>query len=402
MSENKSGSKTGKKSSRVKQITNKIVETLSRKKENNPHYSSERIRKLKAVFNIVIGKRSNGKTFDWKTDLLRGYAADRRYRGVYIRRKDTEVLPKNIAPLFELPTEDAITGEPVPQIVDIFEGEFNSYEYKNRAFTLVLRSEETGEVIKRDTQPFCFTCALATWENRKGVDVGEVRSICFDEFMTREPYLRDEFVKFMNVLSSFIRDRDTATIWMLANTVNKYCPYFEEMGLNQVDTMEPGTIQLYRMGAEGQTTIAVEMCASDEGSKKVEKYFAFDNPQLEMITSGSWEIALYPHCPCEMTKEDIVHRFYVLFNNKVIAGDIMQDEDYLFILYHYHHPEREFTKDDILYLPTNDGLINHCKHISDTPTEVHKLIYHLIKTEREFYASNEVGEVIRNWKINVA
>lgn len=394
----KSGSKTG----RLKQITNKIVETLARKQEQNPHYSSERIRKLKAVFNIVIGKRSNGKTFDWKTDLLRGYAKDRRYRGVYIRRKDTEVLPKNIAPLFELPLTDAITGEPVPQISDIFEGEFNSYEYKNRAFTLVLRSEDTGEVIKRDSQPFCFTCALATWENRKGVDVGEVRSICFDEFMTREPYLRDEFVKFMNVLSSFIRDRDTATIWMLANTVNKYCPYFEEMGLNQVDTMEPGSIQLYRMGAEGQTTIAVEMCSSDEGSKKVEKYFAFDNPQLEMITSGSWEIALYPHCPCEMTKEDIVHRFYIIFNNKVIAGDIMQDEDYLFILYHYHKPDREFTKDDILYLPTNDGYLNHCKHISDTPTEVHKLIYHLIKTEREFYASNEVGEVVRNWKINVA
>ncbi|MBO5810079.1 MAG: phage DNA encapsidation protein [Bacteroidales bacterium] len=394
--------KTGSKTGRLKQITNKIVETLQKKQENNPHYSSERIRKLRAVFNIVIGKRSNGKTFDWKTDLLRGYAKDRRYRGVYIRRKDTEVLPKNIAPLFELPTVDAITGEPVPQISDIFEGEFNSYEYKNRAFTLVLRDEETGEVVKRDSQPFCFTCALATWENRKGVDVGEVRSICFDEFMTREPYLRDEFVKFMNVLSSFIRDRDTATIWMLANTVNKYCPYFEEMGLTQVDTMEPGSIQLYRMGAEGQTTIAVEMCASDEGSKKVEKYFAFDNPQLEMITSGSWEIALYPHCPCEMTKEDIVHRFYILFNNKVIAGDIMQDDDYLFILYHYHKPDREFTKDDILYLPANDGYMKHCKHISDTPTEVHKLIYHLIKTEREFYASNEVGEVVRNWKLNVA
>lgn len=378
----------------------KIFKKDKKKKKSNPHYSSERIRSLGAVFNLVIGKRSNGKTFDWKTDLLDGYSKDRKYRGVYIRRKDTEVLPKNIAPLFELPEFDAITNEPVKQISDYFDGEFNSYEYKNRAFTLVFRDEETGEVIKRDTQPFCFTCALATWENRKGVDVGEVRSICFDEFMTREPYLRDEFVKFMNVLSSFIRDRDTATIWMLANTVNQYCPYFEEMGLKQVSEMEPGTIQLYRMGEHGQTTIAVEMCEGTEGSQKVEKYFAFDNPQLEMITSGAWEIALYPHCPCEMTKEDIALRFYILFNNKVIAGDIMQDDDHLFILYHAHNPEREFTKDDIMYLPTNDGYLNHCKHISDTPTEAHKLIHHLISTEREFYATNEIGEIVRNWKMN--
>lgn len=385
--------------SRTESLTKRLFKTL-KKKTKDAHYSLERIKSLHAVFNMIIGKRSNGKTFAWKTDLLEGYSNDRKYRGVYIRRKDTEILPKNISMLFELPEVDAVTGEPVKQIADYFDGEFNDYEYRNRAFTLIHR-DENGEIDKRDSQPFCFTCALATWENRKGIDVGEVRSICFDEFMTREPYLRDEFVAFMNVLSSFIRDRDTATIYMLANTVNKYCPYFEEMGLYKVDEMEEGTIQLYRMGENGQTSIAVEMCSGSEGSHKVDKYFAFDNPQLEMITAGSWEIALYPHCPCEMTKEDIVHRFYILFNNKCVAGDIMQDDDHLFILYHMHYPEREFTKDDILYLPTNDGYLNHCKFVSDTPTEVHKLIHRLICTEREFYATNEVGEIVRNWKQNV-
>ena len=36
---------------------------------------------------------------------------------------------------------------------------------------------------------------------------------------------------FMNVLSTIIRDRENIKIFMLGNTVNKYCPYFDEMGL---------------------------------------------------------------------------------------------------------------------------------------------------------------------------
>jgi hypothetical protein len=56
--------------------------------------------------------------------------------------------------------------------------------------------------------------------------------------MTRSGYLGDEFVKFCNLLSSLIRDRKDCVVYMLANSVNKYCPYFEEMGLEDVDKME--------------------------------------------------------------------------------------------------------------------------------------------------------------------
>ena len=354
------------------------------------YYSLKRIRKTKALYKMVIGQRSNGKTYAWGHDLLERRITDGETTGAYIRRNDIDITPKNLADLFK-----------AHNIEEMSSGIWNDTEYRNRAFTLVRRSSDTGEVEERDSSPFCYTAALSNWESRKGVDHGYVQTICFDEFMTRDAYLRDEFVKFMNVLSSFIRDRDGTEIFMLANTVNKYCPYFKEMGLIHVPEMEPGTIQTYELG-DGETTVAVEMCAESQNTRKVKKYFAFDNPQLQMITAGSWEISLYPHCPIETTKYDILKRFYIKFNGNMIAGDIIKSEKYLFILYHPHYKNYEIKEDDVAYLETNDGLINHCKYIADAPTEAHKLIKQLISTEREFYSDNETGEIIRNWKMNVS
>jgi hypothetical protein len=71
----------------------------------------------------------------------------------------------------------------------------------------------------------------------KGQDRGEVSIILFDEFLIREQYLRDEFVDFMNVVSSLIRDRDGAIIYMLANSVSKYSPYWKEFGITGIESM---------------------------------------------------------------------------------------------------------------------------------------------------------------------
>jgi hypothetical protein len=77
---------------------------------------------------------------------------------------------------------------------------------------------------------------------------------------------------------------------MLANTVNRYCPYFKEMGLKDVEQMPQGEIYVYTYGNK-DLTVAVEYCDPVLATNKVaSKFFAFDNPQLEMITTGAWEL----------------------------------------------------------------------------------------------------------------
>lgn len=109
--------------------------------------------------------------------------------------------------------------------------------------------------------------------------------------MTRSFYLNNEFVIFTQLLSSIMRDRDNTVIYMIANTVNQYCPYFAEMGLGKISDIKQGDLKLFTYG-DSELTLALEYSDSRGQTGKVSKYFAFDNPQLKMITTGQWEIKI--------------------------------------------------------------------------------------------------------------
>ena len=355
--------------------------------KSSEYYSLTRIHKLKAIYNIIIGQRSNGKTYAWKELCIDNYLKTG-LKGAYIRRFDEEIKPKNLSQLFD--PHDIYTKS---------DHKWNSFTYKSGSFYMC--NKDDGTVLNCDDEPFCNCYALNTWETSKGADRGIVSTICFDEFMTRKAYLPNEFVIFQQILSSIIRDRDNVTIYMLANTVNKFCPYFKEMGLSHVADMKQGDIELYKFGDKNELTVAVEYCAESTNTSKVKKFYAFDNPQLEMITSGSWEIALYPHAPISHTKYDIVCKFYIQFDNKIACGDVIKNAKYLYIFYHMHTGRHQPDENDIVYLEEHDGLLNHAVLTAEVRNDKQKLIVELMNSKREFYSNNEVGEYIRNWKINV-
>ena len=66
--------------------------------------------------------------------------------------------------------------------------------------------------------------------------------------------------------------------------------------MNHVQKMEQGSVDVLHYG-NSPLTVAVEYCSSLNVSKDSDIYFAFDNPKLKMITSGAWELDIYPHLP---------------------------------------------------------------------------------------------------------
>jgi hypothetical protein len=215
--------------------------------------------------------------------------------------------------------------------------------------------------------------------------------------MTRSGYLADEFVKFCNLLSSLIRDRKDCVIYMLANSVNKYCPYFTEMGLQDVDKMAQGEIRVYTY--EGSDLkVAVEYCATVEATKKTaSKYFAFENAQLAMITSGAWEIKVYPRAPYPLHEEDIFKRFYVKFGEQLLCGEIILRSPDLFIFFRRQTKDIEIDEMTPYYSSEFSTSACHVRFIKDCPTELHTLIKNLIVKNSMCFADNEVGELVRNW-----
>ena len=368
----------------------------AQEKELNEYYDIEPIDATGATYRLIVGQRSNGKTYAVCKHMLEDYLEKGR-RGAYIRRYDESIQPRNIQSLFQ-PHIDYIVkycmGHDLP---------WNGYYYRAREFHLCEYSAE-GEILARDETAFCITAAVNTAENTKGQDRGVVHTICYDEFMTRTGYLQNEFILYMNLLSTLIRDRDNAVIYMLANTVNRYCPYFGEMGLKNVDQIPQGEIALYTYG-DTNLTVAVEYCDSVKATKKTaSKYFAFDNPQLKMITSGEWEFQLYPRAPYKILKDDILLTFYVQFGENLLACDIVHPTDKkhaddVFIFVHNQTKDIEIGPDKICFVEKFSSCLMHTQSINVGTTEAHKLIYGLIRRKAVCFADNMVGEIYRNWLI---
>lgn len=359
------------------------------------YYDRSAIDATQAPYRLIIGQRSNGKTYSVLKTIIEQYFTEGK-RSAYVRRYAEEIMPKNCQLLFSQPSL-------IQMIIELSGGEYNGTFYRANCFYFAFYDED-GTKQRQDPIPFCITRAINTWETTKGQDAGELHLICFDEFMTRTGYLSEEFVKFCNLLSSLIRDRKNVVIYMLANSVNKYCPYFKEMGLQDVDKMEQGEIRIYKYNSS-DLTVAVEYCAQVEATKKTgSKYFAFENAQLQMITSGAWEVKLYPRCPYPLYDEDHWKRFYVSFGQNLICGEIIRPKNKanhrdMFIFFHRQTKDIDIGDKTILYSNEFMSSQYHVRFIKDCPTELHKIIKELIIKNAMCFADNEVGEIVRNWLI---
>lgn len=361
-------------------------------KELSMFYDIGPIDETNAVYRMIIGARSNGKTHSVCRHIIENYFA-RGERAAYIRRWDEDIQPKHLSSLF---------NPHIPLIEELSGGEWNSVCYRAKEFHLCYVDEE-GKIVAKDPTAFCVTASINTAEHTKGQDRGEIHIVCFDEFMTRNAYLPNEFVQYCNLLSSLIRNRDNCIIYMLANTVNRYCPYFKEMGLKDVESMPQGQIYMYHYG-NADLTVAVEYCDPVKATEKVaSKYFAFDNPQLEMITTGAWELMMYARPPYKIEEKDIKYRFYIQFGEALLCGEIVHPKNRtadLFIFFHPQTKDIEITDKTVLY---TDGFTTsryHVRFLKDQPTELHKLITSLIVKKAICFNSNETGEIFRNWLIN--
>ena len=340
---------------------------------------------------IVYGERSNGKTYSSLDYALENAGKKRREQFAYIRRYDEDIRKRNMSNLFAAHEKN--------KRVEKFFHDWQFIDFTSGEFRLA-RNTSGRKTTEFDKVPVGYAFSLNTWERTKGSSYPYITTIIFDEFLTRSNYLPNEFVAFQNLLSSLIRDRDDVTIIMLGNTVNKYCPYFGEMGLTHVAKQKQGTTDVYKYG-ESELRVAVSYAESGrkQGGKASDVYFAFDNPQLKMITTGAWEIAVYPRLPQKYEKKDIVVTFYIEFEREVVAGDIVCARNLAPFIFFYPKPNGipKIRMDERIYSNKFEFSANRMMGITKQNDQLSKTIIKLIRENRTAYATNPTGEVVRNF-----
>lgn len=291
------------------------------------YWNIQKILQTKSDFNLVIGQRGNGKTFGVLKYFLEQYKKTKK-RFIYIRRWEEDIKAYRMEQLFT----------PFRNIIDQLFGEKYSIVYKNHKFLLV---NENGTCI----DVLGYTMSISASSHVKSISYVNVGFILFDEFirMSGEQELRDEQSRFDNLLSTIIRgDNTNVIIYMLANTVSKYSPYFLRYGFD-INTVKQGTITTKEIRLEdGQILkVALEYCEfNKEASDKISKYTS-----NAMIKSGEWEIPEtdeIPSVPGSVISEKLL---FTIYDDKVnvTVGCFLHKEKWT-----------EMVKNDaLLFVPKN-------------------------------------------------
>lgn len=345
-----------------------------------------------ATYYMAFSERGNGKTYDMMKKAVEDYFRHG-WQMAYIRRFNESFKGVNGNKLAQDMVRDGIVEkESGGEWTGITHIGRQWFFYRTETKTKRDGTTEERKVINRD--PFMIAFALETADTDKGARYDRVHKIFFDEFLTRKFYLQDEFVILSNVISSIVADRPDVKIFMAGNTVSKVaCPYFREMGLTGVKKQEQGTIDLYKYG-ESKLQVAVEYCANRAKSKDNEKYFAFGNPRLKMITDGMWEVAVHPHLPKEFkyAPKDVCFKFFVYFDDELMQCEVVSKQTFLFLYITPKTTPLKYPDNELIYSDKYDLRPNWRRSIYRDNLNVSAKLRPYLSNGRVFFSDNMTGE----------
>lgn len=119
-----------------------------------------------------------------------------------------------------------------------------------------------------------------------------------------------------------------------------------------------------------------------------------------MITTGTWEIAVYPHLPTQYKPKEVVGQFFVDFDHELLHGEIIAPSLGMpFVFLHRKTTPIQDEVNDIVYGQHPSHLRTHMIGFTRNQDRYSKFINRAIMESRVFYSTNEVGEIFRNYLI---
>lgn len=254
------------------------------------YYSYDEIDRTGCNYRIVIGERSDGKTYGFKLKALENYFTNKK-QFAYVRRSVEEIKLKRTSQYF------ADMDDVLKKYRDRF---FPQYDYiyitaEQGKFNLYAAIVETAVKEFIGTIGFYFSLTQSRYD--KTVSYPDVTLICWDEFLTNAGEHEHELTTFLNLISTIKRKRNNMIVYMIGNTVTRNSLVLADMGID-IRKLKQGEIRCFsyesKMTKDVINTVAVEWTKHFEQSKESESFFVFDSPRTMMITHGTFEVDQFP------------------------------------------------------------------------------------------------------------
>ena len=344
------------------------------------YYSLDNIEKENALFNIIYGERSNGKSFQVKHRRAVEKYLETGKRFILMRRLNEEIKSDKIESYFaDVDTYKLTKGK--YNCITLYRGRlyFSNYNPDNKPQTV--RGEHIGYVV-----------SLSTEQNYAGGSYLDVEDIIFEEFMSRSVYLANEPDKLMNFYCTVDRKRGTTRLWLIGNTISRVCPYIYEWGLHKiVSQQKQGTIKTLLIdSAEGEKIkVAIEYCKdSGRSSHTIGK-------NKDMLNSGSWQTYPQPHLPKSKKDYKILFRIMFQYQNFKFIGEYLQDIQEKNNTCWFIYPYDGEIKNNILVFSDVVKISKYWQRniydMSISNDKIKKLLYNTFRESNIFYSDDLCG-----------
>ena len=283
------------------------------------------VNKAKLRYIIVLGQRSNGKSYAVKSKfILDAYHYGKEF--IYLRRYKEDIT--------DYLTEQYFEDCPVKDLTD---GEYNFISIYRKTIYLANLDEEGN--IKRG-KVIGYARALNNAERYKSGSYSNVENIGFEEFIS-DTYLPNEVDKLEQFISTVFRQRD-GCVYMVGNTITRVCPYFREFGLSaNIRKQKIGTVDIYKKKTEdGEVNIGVYRTGTIEGVSGM-----FFRKSSGMINKGEWLTDEQPHLRGNLEDYEIVHTVVYKHNDNAFLLRLLTGYVNAIGLVWYVEPKTTPTKD---------------------------------------------------------
>ena len=346
------------------------------KKKN--FYDISSILKEHAEYNILLGQRSNGKSYQCKK-LVLDEAWKKGLNFVYLRRMSKDVKPSMVEQYFG----DIVANGYITELTD---GEWDGIACRN-SYICFSKLDEDNKLVR--SKPIGQYWDLRTAEHAKSMSFVNMGTILYEEFLTDGIYLDNEPARLMQFVSTVAR-LNKIRVLLVGNTLTRICPYFDAWALDGVMKQKIGTIETYEFKTDdGCVKLAVERCATSNF-----KNHMFFGKAAEQIVKGEWDTHAVPVIPAPPNSYERVYPVLLEFNKFKFVMELLIDgiTGGRFVYVYPYHGKRKI--DRIITQEFSDKPFTTNQFLPRIPAE--SLMIECFRLDKVCYSDNLTGTDFEN------
>lgn len=362
------------------------VQTGGIMKKKDSFYTTENIDKTGADYRVIIGQRSNGKSYAVKYRLIKE-AWDTGKKFIFLKRWEKQLKIEMIEKYFADMVLDKLGNK---RITEITGGECTGICVYRHSIYLT-REGEKGKIER--IKEIGYVMVLAYAEDYKSLAFPDYEYLLWEEFLTVDGYCAREMALFMSIISTVFRNWK-GVAYLVANTEAQLCPAFMEWGVNP-KLLKQGTITIYNhetvQKKEDGTTltvkIAIEYCTKDNKTQAM----IFGKSQ-KMIVGGEWNTKAYPQLEDNYRTYNKHYQLFVMIDVFKFVVNLLSDNNkYVFVYVYPMSEKNEIPKGSRIVTDkiVMDRLVTPTLDISRTAFD--SIVNRCIAEKRVFFSDNMCG-----------